>query len=105
MGDGSPLIDRLLKQLTGVPKPFGGKRILLFGDLLQLPAINPKTPLVFSRMLRDLFKPTFLRTSLRHNADSRYFNILSRMRLGQLTYSDHRVLRSRMWQGITTFFG
>jgi len=88
---------------------FGGKHILLFGNLLQLSPVKEQFP--FMKMFRSeidkylgtidgsdlwrLFNYDSLYINMRQRCDNTYRHILSRIRLGLVTDSDINVLQSR----------
>lgn len=88
---------------------FGGKHILFFGDLLQLPPVHEK--LIFVQLpterierilgslgcinLWTLFAYDELTINMRQQSDTQYCEILSRIRVGALLDSDSKCLMSR----------
>lgn len=79
---------------------FGNLDIFIFGDFYQLRPVFGS--FVFAgtstvHLWKDLFTPIFLRTNHRHKADSTYFNLLHRARLGTLTSHDISLLQKRIF--------
>ncbi len=101
-------IDRILKLITGVEEPFGGKQMILFGDLFQLPPVAKKPEIDY---LKDRYGGIFFFNSdaykqgdfkfieLTHNHrqknDRQYFEILNRIRMGHTTDQDIALLNTR----------
>ena len=101
-------IDRILKVLNRNEKPFGGKQMLVFGDLFQIPPIAKKQE---HQYLADRyggiyffhsdaykagnFKFIELTKNHRQKSDKRYFEVLNRIREGQTTDEDIRLLNTR----------
>lgn len=89
---------------------FGGKHIILMGDLLQLPPVNADSAymnLTIDKIQKyigsigavnlwaDLFSYDELLTNVRQQDDTTYQEILSRVRFGILTTTDQEILESR----------
>lgn len=101
-------IDKILRVLNESAKPFGGKQMIVFGDLFQLPPIAKKQE---ERYLTDYYGGIFffnsnsygngrfgfieLTTNHRQKEDKEFFNILNRMREGAFTSSDLDHLNAR----------
>lgn len=114
-------IDKILKIINENDKPFGGKQMLIFGDLFQLPPIAKKEEIkylmkryggiyFFHSNAYKNFK--FIELSLNHRQkdDSPFFEILNRIRDGQTTNTDINTLNKRLVQNseelrrVTTLF-
>ena len=94
-------IDYILQISTHTEEPFGGKKIVLFGDLFQLPPVEEsstgglfdyfrqiyKSPYFFeAQVLRRLPTEVFeLRRIFRQKADPDYANLLNLIREGNVT--------------------
>lgn len=89
---------------------FGGKHIILMGDLLQLPPVNEDSAYMSLskekvrkyvgsvgtiNLWTHLFEYDELLTNVRQQNDSTYQEILSRVRFGIMTTEDQLVLESR----------
>ncbi|XP_066600982.1 ATP-dependent DNA helicase pif1-like [Prorops nasuta] len=89
---------------------FGGKHILFFGDLLQLPPVRDKQPFIKLSNIeienyigtlgsydlwRNLFSYDELRINMQQKTDNTYKDILSRIRIGIVQYSDIQILLSK----------
>ena len=101
-------IDKILRVLNKSAKPFGGKQMIVFGDLFQLPPIAKSQELKY---LTDYYGGIFffnsnaysngqfgfieLSTNHRQKDDHAFFDILNRMREGKTTSSDINTLNSR----------
>lgn len=101
-------IDRILKVINHSDRPFGGKQMLLFGDLFQLP------PVVKSKEMDYLydryggiyffhseayksghFKFIELTKNHRQKGDKAFFEVLNRIREGRSTDEDIALLNTR----------
>ncbi|XP_066599997.1 uncharacterized protein [Prorops nasuta] len=89
---------------------FGGKHILFFGDLLQLPPVRDKQPFIKLSnvdienyigtlgsydLWTNLFSYDELTINMRQKADNTYKDILSRIRIGTVQDSDTKILLSK----------
>lgn len=102
-------IDRILKVVNHSDKPFGGKQILLFGDLFQLPPISKSKEQEYlmdryggiyfffaDAYKRGNFHFKELTINHRQKDDKNYFLILNRIRDGSLTDTDIEILNTRV---------
>lgn len=101
-------IDKMLRVLNKSAKPFGGKQMIVFGDLFQLPPVVKKQE---QKYLTDYYGGIFffnsnayskgqfgfieLLTNHRQKDDQAFFEILNRMREGRITNVDINNLNSR----------
>ena len=77
-------------------QPFGGIRVITFGDFAQLPPIEECTPLRESRSWAEAkFRVTRLRLCFRQR-DPAFLVLLRHLRLGRLTSADGEMLRDRV---------
>ncbi|XP_066599998.1 uncharacterized protein [Prorops nasuta] len=89
---------------------FGGKHILFFGDLLQLPPVRDKQPFIklsnieienyigtlgFYDLWTNLFSYDELTINMRQKTDNTYKDILSSIRIGIVQYADTQILLSK----------
>ena len=99
-------VNELLQEIFISEDFFGGKGLLLVGDLLQLKPVRAK--FIFTRPksrrytekfnclpLWEWFDVIVLEENKRHGKDSKWTQILNRIRLGQHTADDMKVLDSR----------
>lgn len=109
-------IDRILKVLNQNNAPFGGKQVLLFGDLFQLPPVTKRKEYDY---LLDRYggvyffcadayrngKFSFLELTINHRQkdDAGYFSLLNRIREGRATTDDIDVLNSRVVQDTSIY--
>lgn len=102
-------IDRLLKAATGNRKdPFGGKQLLLVGDIFQLePVVTPDTRTILSHYYKDFFffnalayqKVPLVSIELNkvyRQTDSDFVALLDRIRVNKATGEDLVKLNSRI---------
>lgn len=101
-------VDRILKAVMHNDKPFGGKQMILFGDLFQLPPIASKDERLY---LNDVFggihffnsfayknggfKFIELTVNHRQNGDERFFGILNDIRDGTVSEEQLDVINER----------
>ena len=101
-------IDKILRVLNESAKPFGGKQMIVFGDLFQLPPIAKRQE---EQFLTDYYGGIFffnsnaygngrfgfieLTTNHRQKEDKEFFSILNRMREGAFTKTDLDRLNER----------
>ena len=93
-------LDLICREVSGSSssKPFGGKSIILFGDLYQLPAVisKPCFRQIYSTPIWPKFKPFFLKDNCRQKGDLKFQDILNRIREGFLNQDDIDVLETRV---------
>jgi len=92
-------IDELLRKVSQNPTPFGGKTLLFFGDLLQLPPVIPKGSQDQPAFLCSLFKMFTmfeLTEACRQREDEEFAQTLNRVRKGYQNQSDELLLLSRV---------
>ncbi|MBQ7251622.1 MAG: AAA family ATPase [Kiritimatiellae bacterium] len=101
-------IDRILKAINGSAQPFGGKQMLVFGDLFQLPPVTKGKEYEY---LLDRYGGVFffhsdayksgnfkfieLTENHRQKGDQEFFGILNRIREGTATDTDIERLNTR----------
>jgi len=79
-------------------RPFGAKRLILFGDLYQLPPVlrtGDDAP-IYAHRLWPLFQVLHLQESCRQQGDAPFFDLLNRLRVGALEKKDWELLQSRV---------
>lgn len=102
-------IDRILKVINQNNLPFGGKQILLFGDLFQLPPVTKAKEFEYlldryggiyffcsDAYKRGKFQFMELTINHRQKDDAEYFSLLNRIRDGSVTSEDIDILNSRV---------
>ena len=102
-------IDKILRIVNKNDLYFGGKQIIVFGDLFQLPPVAKKDEEIYlNKKYRGIyffntdsyknggFKFIELQINHRQEGDSQFFEILNRMREGVLQESDLDVINSRV---------
>ena len=87
-------------------RPFGGIQLVMVGDFLQLPPVHKKEDTEKKGFVEFAFElpqwaqyaevSVLLETPFRQAEDTRYFDLLNRMRYGKLTESDIDLLRTRI---------
>lgn len=82
-------IDKFLRVLKDIDRPFGGVRIILIGDVLQLEPVTNKNDTYQNKdkvfYEHDSFKDFFvayLRSNMRQKDDVEFLNALNRIRIG-----------------------
>lgn len=109
-------IDRILKVINRNDSPFGGKQLLLFGDLFQLPPIaQPKErEYLYDRYggihffcadayRRANFHFRELTINHRQKEDVVYFELLNRVRDGSVTSEDIQTLNTKVTQDSSVY--
>lgn len=109
-------IDRILKVINKTDKPFGGKQILLFGDLFQLPPIAQarEREYLYDRYggihffcaqayIQSNFNFRELTINHRQKEDAVYFDLLNRVRDGSVTAEDIKALNARIVQDYSVY--
>lgn len=94
-------INNLLKQITMRNIFMGGIQIIVSGDFFQLPTI--KGNLVFENKLWKNFIPIILDTNFRQTGDTQYFELLQRIRIGNVKKEDIELLKTRIKRKKETF--
>lgn len=88
-------LDRIAKILRFSEEPFGGIKLILCGDFMQLAPVRDDW-LFKSRAFKALKFSYFIFRESKRFDDINYFNLLSRARLGNLSDKDVRDLRKRV---------
>ncbi|MBR5544520.1 MAG: AAA family ATPase, partial [Clostridia bacterium] len=110
-------IDRILKAVNHNNLPFGGKQILLFGDLFQLPPVTKTKEehdylndkyggtLFFCSKAYKQGNFNFRELTINHRQkdDKVYFELLNRVRDGSMTIEDINLLNSRVEQDSSVY--
>lgn len=102
-------IDRILRVINNCDIPFGGKQMIVFGDLFQLPPVTKGKEYEYltekyggiyfynsNAYKEGNFKFIELTINHRQNGDQRFFEILNRVREGKVTDSDIDILNQRV---------
>ena len=109
-------IDKILKIINKSSLPFGGKQIIIVGDLFQLPPIAQKDEIKFLNdkyggiyfFLSDSFKKgnfNFIELTINHRQkdDLAFFEILNHIRNGQISDSDIEILNKRVVTDVSAY--
>ncbi len=101
-------IDRILRVINDPSKPFGGKQMLLFGDLFQLPPVTKEKEREYlydryggifffhsDAYKAGNFKFVELTKNHRQKSDREFFEVLNRIREGRTTDKDIDLLNTR----------
>lgn len=102
-------IDKILKIVNKTEEPFGGKQIIVFGDLFQLPPIAKKSEIEYLTdkyggiyfFNSDAYKEGqfhFIELCINHRqeGDDAYFEILNRIREGECRHQDIDIINQRV---------
>ena len=97
-------IDLILKKSTDNPRPFGGKKIILCGDLWQLPPVLEEHDPNFLNYFNMLYKSPYffdalclgqtplkvleLKHNFRQSQDNEFAKLLNKIRAGTITQSE-----------------
>lgn len=109
-------INRILKIINNNDLPFGGKQLLLFGDLFQLPPVvksKEKEYLLdqyggIHFFFANAYKTgnfRFFELTINHRQkdDAKYFSLLNRIREGKVTAEDIATLNTRITKDISIY--
>jgi len=109
-------IDRILRVINDTDLPFGGKQMILFGDLFQLPPIasHEEEKYLYDRyggvhfFCADAYKLSgfqFRELTINHrqSSDSNFFEILNRVRNGTTISDDISKLNARVVQDFSIY--
>lgn len=96
-------LDAVARRIRGVESPFGGIRVLFFGDFCQLPPVSkdsgrcPTPDFCFlSSTWRDLALRTVRLTRVFRQADAAFTQILNELRMARLSPASLEALRARV---------
>ena len=102
-------MDKILKDINKSDEPFGGKQIILFGDIFQLPPVvkYDEKDFIYEKYDSEFFfssnsfkngnfKFIELKVNHRQAEDQKFFSILNRIREGKTTEEDINQLNNRM---------
>lgn len=99
------ILNALTKYVRQQNEPFGGIRLILSGDMAQLPAItkNKNIDYIFET---DIWKQLnvyrmWLRKIYRQQSDREYTNLLNRIRHGRMTLRDVKLLKGKVIKKMT----
>lgn len=109
-------IDRILKVINNINKPFGGKQLLLFGDLFQLPPIAQAQEQEYlhdrygglhffsaDAYIHSNFHFRELTINHRQKEDAVYFELLNRIRDGSFTPVDIDLLNTKIVRDFSVY--
>ncbi|CAJ0649080.1 16581_t:CDS:2, partial [Entrophospora sp. SA101] len=92
-------ISEMFSGIHQIFAPFGGINVILIGDLAQLPPINGHP--VYQSPIWKVFYPIFLCHSHRQQNDPFFYNVLQKIRLGNITPSVWRFLQEKANQSLS----
>lgn len=95
-------INDILQEYRRNERPFGGIQVVFSGDFFQLPPVKDKM-LYGSDLWKSLklVRKNFL-IPMRQKGDLRFFNLLNRIRIGEITDMDIELLKRRDIDGMET---
>lgn len=109
-------LDRILKVISGNDSPFGGKQILLFGDLFQLPPVvqSKEREYLYDRYggIHFFYAEAYKRADFhfreltvnhRQKEDAEFFGLLNRVRDGSVTSEDIETLNAKIVQSSSVY--
>lgn len=85
-----------LKKGKKTPKSFGGRSMILVGDLFQLPAISPTNSQIFHSHLWSSFICHVLKENCRQHGDLPFITLLNEVRLNQISPGSLHLIESRI---------
>lgn len=96
-------LDFIAKKVRGCPKFFGGIQLILVGDYFQCPSIEkqpkpdqPRFPFLTPLWNEGRILSIALKTNFRQSGDLDFFQLLERVKLGDVKYGDVETLSSRL---------
>jgi ATP-dependent DNA helicase PIF1 len=91
-------IDLFMRSRKRSTIPFGGLKIVMFGDFLQLPPItSQKQKFIFqSKLWSDINVYRYTLTSSHRHGDLQYLKILNEVRIGKMSPSSKKILSERV---------
>ncbi|CAJ0835293.1 1706_t:CDS:2 [Entrophospora sp. SA101] len=92
-------ISEMFSGIHQIFAPFGGINVILIGDLAQLPPINGHP--VYKSPIWKVFYPIFLCHSHRQQNDPFFYNVLQKIRLGNITPSVWQFLQEKANQNLS----
>lgn len=94
------LLDAVFKHVRQNERPFGGMRLALFGDFLQLPPVSKvdsKAEFCFkSKIWQELNLEIFILEEIFRQNDQKFIKILNNLRFGKIDEEDKELLQSRI---------
>lgn len=97
-------INYIAQEIRGDPRPFGGMHVVFVGDFYQLAPV--KAEFVFTCVLwNQIVSETIYLTKNMRQLDVNFQELLSRVRIGEITAEDITVLKSRVGAKIITADG
>lgn len=88
-------VDKLLRIVRDVDKPFGGVRLVLFGDFFQLPPVNSINFCFESGVWEQAKIQTILLKEFFRQQDTRFIKLLNNIRFGSVNKDDIELLKTR----------
>jgi ATP-dependent exoDNAse (exonuclease V) alpha subunit len=100
-GDTLDLLDGLLRLVRGEEKPFGGVQVVFVGDFGQLPPVERrdegKKNFAFEAKAWQALNPKIIELRRpRRQEDLAFLELLGRLRMGELSAADRRLLATRI---------
>jgi ATP-dependent DNA helicase PIF1 len=88
-------LDAIAKAIRENKKPFGGIQLILSGDFLQLSPVKDTWVFLTKEWENLILRPFVLEIPYRYD-DTSFFELLQRIRIGDLTEQDYKILKSRV---------
>lgn len=95
------LLEYCLRVARNNPKPFGGVKIILIGDFMQLPPVNDYGFLFQSDAYKTGNFKVHLLTQSHRQSDPKFYSILQECRMGKLSKESFETLKSREIQNVS----
>ena len=102
-------MDLILRIVNKTDKPFGGKQMILIGDIFQLPPVVRNEEIEFIKKAyggiffydaniykEGNFKFIELKDNHRQNKDTKFRDVLNHIRVGKISEADIEILNSRL---------
>ena len=89
------LLEYTLRKARNNPQPFGGVKVILIGDFMQLPPVNNYGFLFQSDAYKSGNFKVHLLTHSHRQSDEKFYSILQECRMGELSKESFELLKSR----------
>lgn len=97
------LLNRVAQFARRSSLPFGGVQLVLSGDFLQLPPVGDQFIFTLPEWESFRFQPVVFSTPYRQYGDPRFFQLLQRVRKGQVTAVDLACITERVCADVPDF--
>lgn len=89
-------IELLARKIRNIERPFGGIQLILTGDFLQLPVVNSKNFCFEAKSWSKCIDNVIYLTDIFRQSDLVFKNCLNELRIGTISESTKKILKSRV---------